>query len=202
MAPHPHASSGLLEVLGLTDLQSAEEGISKTRSPTCSRAATTTPASRAAQPGTPGVPPPKTTLPPVSGQLLSGLRGGSHPFNLLLPIRVHQLQRPRLHPSARARPPLSSSPAGAAQRVLGVSQGCALLTAPSSNACAPDPRAPSEWRTTPLHVCARAPVNRLDLLEPITAVLQTLVTARLPGGAAKPRAVALATSSQIGRAHV
>ncbi|XP_046532226.1 translation initiation factor IF-2-like [Equus quagga] len=63
------------------------------------------------------------------------------------------------HASARARAPLSSSPAGAAQRAPGSSQGCAPGPAPSSDACALAAPSARERKATPPYVRARAGVT-------------------------------------------
>lgn len=70
--------------------------------------------------------PPQDHAPPIPGQSLSGPRGGSHPFILLCPIRIHRTRKPR---PCRARARARASPAvqlaaGDAQGVMRAPQGC------------------------------------------------------------------------------
>lgn len=74
-------------------------------------------------------PPPQTTLLPASGQSLGGLCGGSHPFDLLRPIRDHRQRKPRLRPRAPAR--ARRSPARPREPPKGRSALC-RLSAPRS----------------------------------------------------------------------
>lgn len=129
------------------------------------KAGATTSAWRTAQSVSPllrPTPPPKTTLPPGSDQSLSGIRGGSHPFNLLCPIQAHGLGKPHLHLPARA--PAAVQLAGGSRPKAAQCFAEVLLSRlrPPTHARR-QPETPSEWRATPLHVSARSAVSRLHL---------------------------------------